>query len=667
MTNNYLTAKSKQFCVLYLNIRSLKKNLDDLSVFLVQNKLSPDLIALSETWLGKNSFFQPKINGYNYVSGKLTQRAGGVGFFVKENLGFNITTDYSIKFDNCEELLIEITTNNNKKYLFGIVYRHPVQNEITSFQKNFTNLLYDLNSSNLDYYILGDFNYCLLKDTYTDYKNTVVNLGCKQLIEEPTHPNPKYDSLIDHIYTNCFDKKNEINIVKENITDHYIVQLSIKDLKIPNSNNFPYMKTRNMKQFSKDDFCNDLKTKLKDFIETNSKDSIDCLFNKFIECVSSTIDIHAPLTKFSKKARKAKLKPWISRGILKSYKTKKKLYFIKEKTKTDVDKNNYKEYSDVLTRIKKLAKTNYYHKQIENSSKDSKKTWKIINEIISYKKIIPNSIDCIQDSNNVLIKNKKNISDILNDYFVNIGTKLGDSCDTTKVSTPDTPPHDIRNSFFLKPVSVHEVSSLIKKLDEKKSSGPNNIPNKFIKIGCSEISPVLTKLINMSFNSGVFPSILKNSTVIPVFKSGKRQLPNNYRPISLLSTFSKILERCLHKQLTSFFQKYKIIHPNQYGFQSGLSTELAISKVHQILAENMDQSNVTCGIFLDLRKAFDSVNHDILIHKLSDLGVRGLPLKLITSFLQNRNQRVYANGVLSSSSVVKCGVPQGSVMAPYFF
>ena len=96
---------------------------------MVQTNFFPDLIALSETWLDKNSFFQPKINGYNYVSGKLTQRAGGVGVFIKENIPFNVTVDFSLKFSNCEELFIEITTNDKKKYLFGIVYRHSVPNK----------------------------------------------------------------------------------------------------------------------------------------------------------------------------------------------------------------------------------------------------------------------------------------------------------------------------------------------------------------------------------------------------------------------------------------------------------------------------------------------------------------------------------------------------------
>ena len=122
------------------------------------------------------------------------------------------------------------------------------------------------------------------------------------------------------------------------------------------------------------------------------------------------------------------------------------------------------------------------------------------------------------------------------------------------------------DSFFLKPVSITEVTKLINQLDSNKSTGPFHIPHKFIKIGKKYIAPILTDIINNCFQLGIFPNALKYSTVIPIHKSGDKRLPNNYRPISLTSAFSKILERCLHSQLISFFNLHDIIHPNQFGF-----------------------------------------------------------------------------------------------------
>ena len=148
------------------------------------------------------------------------------------------------------------------------------------------------------------------------------------------------------------------------------------------------------------------------------------------------------------------------------------------------------------------------------------------------------------------------------------------------------------------------------------------------------ISPILTQLFNLCFNQGIFPNVLKTAAVIPIFKSGDRQLPKNYRPISLTSPFSKMFEKCIYQRMYSFISVNQILHPNQFGFRKNLSTELAVTKIYQNYVKQIEDNKITCSIFLDIKKAFDSVNHNILIHKLYQLGFRGLTLDLLKSFLK---------------------------------
>ena len=423
-----------------------------------------------------------------------------------------------------------------------------------------------------------------------------------------------------------------------------------------------------MKKFQEDKFCNDLKLELNKLPTNVSQlsNNIDYHFNNFLNCIESVTNKHAPVVNMTKNDIKTSLKPWITKGILKSYKTKTKLYKKKLINKSAQDNLKYKKFSNLLTHTKNASKVLYYQKLFNESNNNPQKTWKNINDIIRYKKTTVNTIDSLRN-NDQIINDAQEMGNLMNDYFINIGTKLGDSCNIQKSLNNDTITSDMENSFFLNPVSVHYVEKLIRNLDPKKSNGPDQIPNKFIIMASKIIAPILTNLINSCFLTGIFPKIIKISTVIPLYKSGDPQLLTNHRPISLTNPFSKIMERCIYNQLDKFIKKYNIIHPQQYGFQKGMSTEMAIAEVYDKLAEKKDSKEITCALFLDIRKAFDSVNHELLLTKLSRYGIRGTPLKLLTSFLKDRMQAVFINGTKSNYMEIKCGVPQGSVLGPLLF
>ena len=177
----------------------------------------------------------------------------------------------------------------------------------------------------------------------------------------------------------------------------------------------------------------------------------------------------------------------------------------------------------------------------------------------------------------------------------------------------------------------------------------------------------MTNLFNMCFLQGKFPKILKSGHVIPIYKSGDAQLPENHRPICQTSPFAKLLERCIYNRMYKFLNKYSLIDSRQFGFQKGLSTENAASLVFNEFCRQLDKKNTTCAIFLDFRKAFDSVNHKILLKKLYRYGFRDTTFKLLTSFLSDRTQTVDVQGYTSAPLSVSCGVPQGSVLGPLYF
>ena len=204
----------------------------------------------------------------------------------------------------------------------------------------------------------------------------------------------------------------------------------------------------------------------------------------------------------------------------------------------------------------------------------------------------------------------------------------------------------------------------VKKTD---SIGHDNIPLKIIQYCKIEFSKILSHLNNFSMTEGVFPDHLKVAKIIPVFKAGDAQLVTNYRPISILAIFSKIFEKIVCSRLESYLEQNNILHENQFGFRRKVSTCSALLQLVDKISASMDNKKTTIGVFIDLAKAFDTVDHNILLNKLEFYGVRGIALEWFRSYLTQRKQYVIVNGKSSPISSVKCGVPQGSILGPILF
>jgi len=354
-------------------------------------------------------------------------------------------------------------------------------------------------------------------------------------------------------------------------------------------------------------------------------------------------------------------KPWLTSGIIKSVKTKS--YLFKLWKLGFISKHHYVKYRNKLTSIVRQSKINYHNRAFNSNRNNVKKTWSLIKNILGTRP--RESIKGIL-LDNELITDEVHMANIFNKYFSSVANELNSSIPVSHSCPMSYLNDNVLPSFFVTPTTPNEISVIIANI-KSTSSGYNSIPAVvFKKIGDLICRPIST-IINSSFSNGVFPSELKRATIIPIPKSGNLQDKSNYRPISILPILSKIFERCMYNRLIKFIDKFSILTSFQFGFRKGKSTTDAILNFTNYMNKCFNNNEYSLGIFVDLRKAFDTVNHDILLNKLCIYGVRGIALQWFQSYLYGRSHCVKLGSVFSDMETVNIGVPQGSILGPLLF
>ena len=309
----------------------------------------------------------------------------------------------------------------------------------------------------------------------------------------------------------------------------------------------------------------------------------------------------------------------------------------------------------------------YYKHVINSHNNNTKALWKTFGKILNNKKVKHANIGSLS-VNGKTETDPKIIANTFNDFFSEIGEKLA-----SKFSNQNSSEYKkylgspIPHSMFLYSITEAEIINVISKLKTSNSTGHDGYNTKFIKLSISLLAPALVKIFNLSINTGVYPNSLKIAKVIPIFKSGSKTSVNNYRPISILSTINKIFEKIIYSRLVNYIDKFKLLYKYQFGFRKNHSTEHALIELTDQIKSNIGDNKLSCGIFIDLSKAFDTVNHKILLGKLEHYGIRGNALHLLESYLSDRKQFVQIDKSKSTTRSISCGVPQGSVLGPLLF
>ena len=663
---------SNNIKIFHNNLNGLELKFEHLRSFLSSNLSNFDIVTLTETseQFNDNKFkTNVQMDGYSLYSLPTLSARGGTAIYIKDKFDAFERTDLNTIDNHFEASWIEVKNKNSKNVVIASIYRHP--HDRVDIYNNFINyldcILTQLSKENKEIYLCGDFNSDLLKvdllHNYAKFYDLLSSYGLVPFILLPTRITGNSATIIDNIFTN--NTSNTIisgNIITD-YSDHFSQFISVEKLKFDYKTNTIYK--RDYTNFSDKSFRDDVSIQSfkKEFENVN--DQFVDFFFKLDGCVNR----HAPLKKLTNKEFKLKQKPWISSQILKMISIKNKLFNRRKRQPNNENiKKLYNIFRNRVNRELIKSKKDYYSQYFDENKTNSKKIWEGIRSIININK---SKYKCISrlNVNDKEINNPKEIVETINDFFVNVGPNTEKSIPRNPIINPEKYLlNNINNQpeFLIANISKEEVMDIINQL-ENKTTGPQSIPVNLLKLIADIIIEPLCAIIRNSFSSGIFPDALKISKVIPIHKGESAEELNNYRPISLLSIFDKIIEKLMHKRLYNFLNLHDTLFINQFGFRKNNSTSFALIQITEKIKETIDNKKYGCGIFIDLRKAFDTVNHEILLKKLNHYGIRGIALDWFRSYLSNRKQYVFHNGESSKYQNITCGVPQGSVLGPLLF
>ena len=657
----------QQFSIIHHNIRSLPAHRLELEAFLESLSFEFTCVGLTETWLCDATCNLHSVCGYNHVYNyRKARKGGGVSLLLKSDIMYYERTDLSYMNEYIESVFVEIDgsiVNATKNIVIGVIYRPP-NTDINQFNQALQNLLENIKRSRKLCYLLGDYNIDLFKSeshaATSDFLNLMYSYSFLPVINRPTRITPFSATLIDNIFTNVLsDKWNSTSgIIVNDITDHYPIFVINKDFSVKEGD--IYLVKRKMDENAKSVFLGLLRDV--DWSSVFEESDTQLAYTSFSQIYSSIYNKSFP--KYTVKYKYNNRKPWLSESMRSTIRHKNKLF---KKYKISRTAKREKEYFDQKSKLKKIlvtAEKLHYQEKFEGYKGNLRKTWSVIKHLINRGKKCQIQSKFIHNGRPVT--DSLEITNVFNEFFVNVGPTLASKIPSSDISPTVFLKDKVLNTIQLKPVTEEELRKIVLALKDS-ACGYDKLDPKCVKLSCPYIINPLLYICNLSFSQGVFPQELKLAKVVPIFKAGDVMKVNNYRPVSVLSVMSKVLERLMYNRLFDFIEKFKILYDLQFGFRKDHATYMALMVVVDKIIKSLEKGEFTIGLFLDFSKAFDTIDHDVLFLKLNHYGIRGVALSWLKSYMTNRNQYVSYNGHQSATRVIRCGVPQGSILGPLLF
>lgn len=675
--------KKNSFKVLSLNCGGIKGKFDEFSTFLNYYQsmgFKFEAICLQESGLDSFTNVLPfQLDGYQLIfQTKTASVKGGMIIYLSRDYTYKRIHLSSFTNSIWEFMAIEISHSSFKKpKVISNFYRppHNSSHDTDIFLSEFQNMLSTFSKFS-DITILGDHNIDLLKlDKSTLVKKFVdilFSLGYLPQITSPTRFTSHSATLIDNVFCKFSDswERTKSGILTNRLSDHqsYFVHFP-NDQSIKRKPKWvEYRKindegVKNLVEYLSNN-------QIFDSIYNSSK-NVNENYNHLLSIISESRDKFLPIIKRRFNKYRDKLEPWMTNGILRSIRTRDKLH--KKLILENINSRLYpyieaqlRNHRIILRRLIFQAKQSYWENRFFAVRNNIKDTWRLINIAIKSKSKLE-SPNCFKINNEIITDNGE-IANEFNNFFINIGDKLAAQIPSTVSHYSEYLKKDYAgNNFIFEKVSTTEVNKVINSLRNKQSQGYDGFSINLIKKVKDVIIAPLTHLINQSIETGIFPDSLKIARVLPIYKKGDHDLLDNYRPISILPALSKFFERILFNQLTNYLAKHQILFGSQYGFRNGHSAEHAAFELVERILSSFSNNDQSLAVYLDLTKAFDSMDHSILLAKLKHYGLSTDALTLISSYFENRTQYIDFQGAHSQYANIRTGVPQGSVLGPLFF